>query len=100
MISPLVYKSWYHDYLLELYQILIYLLSFRVSTLPFTVGSSHLLSFIQASVRLHNPSSGNFIGEVFYAKHVDQSTMQFELVKRAGLRLRVTERGTVGKMNL
>ena len=56
--------------------------------------------YFKASVRLHNPSTGNFIGEVFYAKHVDQNTMQFELVKRAGLRLRVTERGTVGRPNV
>ena len=55
-------------------------------------------TIMQATVRLHNPSSGNFIGEVFYAKYIDSTTMAFELTNKPGHRLRIAENGRVGNL--
>jgi hypothetical protein len=46
---------------------------------------------------LHNPLTGSLIGEVFDCRYIDANTMAFELKKKPGLRLRISDKGKVGE---
>ena len=47
------------------------------------------------SVRLHHPSTGNYIGEIFNVSYHYNNRVQFELNNRPNVRMRVLEMGTI-----
>lgn len=52
------------------------------------------------AIRLHNPSSGNYIGETFNASYTSQNGLQFELHGRHNVRMRVSDTGRIEYSNV
>ena len=58
-------------------------------------GKFTIKSGQKTAVRLHHPLTKNHIGEVMYAHYITQTEVRFELIKKPGKCLRVTNQGRV-----